>query len=158
MSRLTSPTPQKQLKPVVISKDIKEASNEKLVAMLSHKAYDFCVNQDMGSKTLEIATDKLEQLILESLERIFRFNGIENVSQFKIYETIELLFDDDMQYNTIKSLSLLRRAKYWSGIDPDDEKYISWAKTRIKRTSKGLCNKLDFITQQERLETTQRSY
>jgi len=151
MSRLTSPTPQKKIKPVIISQDIKDASNEKLVAQLSHKSYEFCTVQDMGSPTLEKATDKLEQLLLESLYRIFAFNGIENVSQFKMYETIEMLFDDDMQYNTIKTLSLLRRVKYWSGIDPNDEKYISWMTGRIKKASKGLCNKLDFISSQKRI-------
>ena len=151
MSRLTSPTPQKKIKPVVISPDIKEASNELLVAQLSHKAYEFCTVQDMGSPTLEVATDKLEQLLLESLHRVFAFNGIENVSQFKIYETIELLFDDQVQYDTIKSLSGLRRVKLWEGIDPEDTKYIRWITNRVKHASSFLCGKLDFIAQQKRM-------
>lgn len=151
MSRATSPTPQKKIKPVIISQDIKDASNEILVAQLSHKSYDFCVNQDMGSPTLEVQTDKLEQLLLESLSRVFAFNGIENVPQFKIYETIETLFDDQVQYDVIKSLSGLRRVKLWDGIDPEDEKYIRWITNRIKHASSFLCGKLDFIAQQKRM-------
>jgi len=156
--RSSSPTPQKRLKPVVISQDIKEASNDKLVAMLSHKSYEFCVMQDMGSDTLQVATDKLEQLLLESLSRVFAFNGIEDVSQFKIYETIELLFADQAIYDCNKSISLLKRIKYWEGIDVEDEKYIRWMKNRIKGCSRVLCNKLDFITQQERLSESQKSF
>lgn len=149
--RSTSPTPIKKSKPVIISQDIKEATNEKLVAMMSHKSYDFCMNQDMGSETLEAATDKLEQLILEGLERIFVFNGVEKVSQFKIYETIETLFDDQSQYDCIKALSGLRRVKLWDGIDPEDDRYIRWFTNRVKFAARFICNKLDYITTQERI-------
>ena len=149
--RSTSPTPIKKSKPVIISQDIQEASNEKLVAMISHKSYDLCVNQDMASKTLEVQTDKVEQLMLEGLNRIFTANGIDNVSQFKIYETIETLFDDQAQYDVIKALSGLRRIKLWDGVDADDEKYIRWFTNRIKFSTRFICNKLDMITQNERV-------
>ncbi len=148
--RSTSPTPIKKSKAVVISQDIQEASNEKLVAMMSHKSYDFCMNQDMAAKDLEVTTDKLEQLILEGLARVFTFNHIDNVSQFKVYETIEQLFDDQAQYDIIKAISGLRRVKLWDGVDAEDEKYIRWFSNRVKFATRFICNKLDYITTQER--------
>ena len=154
MSRTTSPTPQKKIKPVVISQDIKEASNELLASMLSHKSYEFCTQQDMASKTLEVATDKLEQLLLESLDRVFTFNGYDKVSQFKVYETVEQLFDGQAQYDCIKALSGLRRVKLWNGIDAEDEKYIMWFSTRIKKASRVLCNKLNHISHTKRVTET----
>jgi hypothetical protein len=147
----TSPTPVKHSPPIVISQDIKDATNEKLVAMISHKAYDFCINQDMSSETLEVASDKLEQLILAGLNRIFLFNGQGVISQFHIYEAIEDSFNSQAQYDIIKCISALRRIKLWDGVDADDSKYIRWMTNRVKFATQSICNKLDYITNQERL-------
>jgi hypothetical protein len=144
----------KQIEEVIISQDIKEATNEKLVSMLSHKSYEFCVVQDMSNDTsLEQAADKLLQLFMESLNRIFEHNKKYNVSQFRMYEVIETLFDKDMSYNTIKALSALKRIKILSGIDHENDKYVIWVITRIKKTSKGLCNKLNFISSYSTMTT-----
>ena len=148
----TSPTPIKQHGPIAISQDIKVANNEKLVAMLSHKAYNFCTNQDMTDESLLEASNKLEQIMVEALDRIFITNDEHNVPQFRIYETTEKLFNDQLSYDVNKSLSALKRVNFWNGIDPD-EKYIRWFTNRVKFASRGLCNKLDYITSQKRLET-----
>ena len=152
--RSKSPTPQKIFEPVKISQEVNEATNEKLVAMLSHKSYEFCMQQDFASDTLEVASDKLEQLILEGLNRIFAFNGITGVPQQKIYETVEQSFDDQTQYDMIKALSALRRIKLWEGVDAEDTKYVRWMTNRVKFASRFICMKLDFVTSQERLAQT----
>lgn len=145
--------PPREINAVIISQDVEDTSNSELVAKFSHKSYELCMQQDLSSDTLAVHTDKLEQLFLESLSRIFAFNGENNVSQFQIYETIEKLFDDQAQYDCIKSISLLRRVKLWKGIDHTDEKYIRWMKSRIRGASRSLCNKLDFIDSQERINS-----
>ena len=149
----TSPTPIQQHSIIVINQDIKDANNDKLVAMLSHKAYNFCTNQDMtDSVSLLDASDKLLQLFIETLDRIFIANNEHNIPQFRIYETTEKLFNDQLSYDVNKALSALKRVRFWNGIDPD-EKYIRWFTNRVKFASRGLCNKLDYITSQKRLET-----
>jgi len=137
---------------IVINQDIKDADNDKLVALLSHKAYNFCTNQDM-TETVSLldASDKLLQLFIETLDRIFIANNEPNIPQFRIYETTEKLFNDQLSYDVNKALSALKRVGFWNGIDPD-EKYIRWFTNRVKFASRGLCNKLDYITSQKRLE------
>ena len=115
----TSPTPIQQHSIIVINQDIKDANNDKLVAMLSHKAYNFCTNQDMtDSVSLLDASDKLLQLFIETLDRIFIANNEHNIPQFRIYETTEKLFNDQLSYDVNKALSALKELDSGMGLIP----------------------------------------
>ena len=149
MARDTSPVPMKPAKAVVIGQDIKEYNNAQLVKRLSIDVYDFCNDQDMADPSLEVVSDKMEQLMLESLTRIFDDTHIGPVDQFKIYEAIEKVFDSQAQYDLNKGISALRRIKLWDGIDTEDDnypKYFKWFTNRLKRGSRVLCSKLELMS------------
>ena len=147
MSRLTSPTPIKKAQAVKVGKS-KEYSNQVLINRLSQASYDFCLDTVYSTDNVRIKkeADELLQLMYEGLDRIFKANGEHDVKQFKVYETIELLFDNQIQYDTIKSLSGLKRiVQFGWEIDPNDEKYNYWITSRIKAASLFVCNKLEMM-------------
>ena len=147
MSRLTSPTPIKKAQAVKVGK-IKEYSNQDLINRLSQISYDFCLNTVYSADNVHIKkeADELLKLMYESLDRIFKVNGEHNVKPFKVYETIEKLFDNQIQYDTIKSLSGLKRIVHFGWeINPNDDKYNYWITTRIKSATLFICNKLETI-------------
>ena len=148
----TSPVAIKPFKVTSIDEDIHSASNDTLREMINHKSYDFCVNQDLEDDSVFEAARRLEMLYLEALNRIFIFNGHNDVAPFKVYETVDMLFNEHGRYNCNKSISGLRRINTWGRvIDPEaneekNAKYVGWLKARIKFASRVLNDKLDFIS------------
>ena len=143
----TSPTEIQKPKKIIVSDKVKKMDNIELATTLKHVSYNFCMvdmKQDDNTRTIKTA-NRLLELMIESLNRIFEFNHIYNVSQFKIYETVEKIFDNQPVYDINKAVSGLKRVSYWNGIDPMNEKYIQWFSSRVKNAVFVLSNKLEFI-------------
>jgi hypothetical protein len=143
----TSPTKIKKPKTIVISEKVKNMDNIELATTLKHTSYNFCMvdmKHDDNDRTINTA-DKMLELMLEALDRIFIHNHLYNISQFKIYETVERIFSKQPIYDINKALSGLKRVSYWDGINPLDEKYIQWFGSRVKHAVFVLCNNLEHI-------------
>jgi len=131
--------------PIVISTVVSELSAEALQQKLNLLSYTFCVNADFTKEdaVAQLVQD-LEVYILEALLRIFERELGYVPFQNKIYEKAENYFGNQDAYNINRSMSSLRRAKIVP-IDPDNEKYLSWMKNRIRYGVKTLIAELDAL-------------
>ena len=119
--------------PIVIDTKIKTLNHEALSAALERKSYEFCVNADFTNKDAVIKlTDRMEQYAMEALMRIFKGKLGYKPFQNKIYDEVEKIFDNQDSYNINRAFSSMRRTKYFDGVDPEDKKYQTWFKNRVR--------------------------
>ena len=140
--------------PIVINKTVSNLSAAELQEKLNYLSYTFCVNADF-TKTDAVANlvNHLESHVLEALLRIFEKELGYVPFQNKIYEKTEGYFGKKSQhaYNICRMMSSLRRIKHVP-LDPDNEKYLSWVKNRVKYGIKQLIIELKSVGNMVRSE------
>lgn len=131
--------------PITISESIQNMDDGRLSDRINFLSFQFCVNADF---TKEVAVrklvERLEMNVIESLMRVFEDEMGYSPYQNKIYENVELVFDEQDAYNINRMMSSLRRAKSIP-IDPTNEKYIKWMRNRIKYGVRTIVAKLQPI-------------
>lgn len=119
--------------PITIDTKIQTATHDSLAAALERKSYEFCVNADFTNvEAMMQLTDRMEQYAMEALMRIFKGKLGFKPFQNKIYDEVEKIFGNQDSYNINRCFSSMRRAKYFDGIDPEDTKYHTWFKNRVR--------------------------
>ena len=119
--------------PIKIDTKIQTLPHDKLAAALERKSYEFCVNADFDNvEAVMSLADRMEQYAMETLMRIFKGKLGYRPFQNKIYDEVEKIFSNQDTYNINRCFSSLRRTKYFNGIDPEDTKYQTWFKNRVR--------------------------
>jgi len=136
-----------KLIPIKIDNAITTMSHEKLEATLERKVFEFCVNVDFENiKAVNDLVNRMEQYSMEALMRVFDGKIGYRPAQYKIYELVESIFNNQDSYNINRMFSSMRRTKHFGSIDPEDKKYQEWFKNRVR---------YGFRTLQKTLETVE---